>query len=327
MRSYTFKISNAFSQPFAWLLLFLVPLALSSCEDIGERDLTDRKVTLLAPQDNSMTSVLANTFLWEELEGALEYQLQIATPSFDSIEILVLDSTVASRQFTFQLSPRKYEWRVRARNGSSETAYVTRSLTVLESNDLTNQQLILISPAANLVTNQSDLTFNWFHIPSATQYSYLIKSPDFNGSLVLPENLSPDSSLALTGLAEGIYAWGVRAENTLSNTLYSTRTLSIDFTSPGTPVLSQPANNATVGTDQLTFNWTRPADTGANPTTITDSLYVHTDTAGAPFRQYGTTNTTVQDSFPADQYWWRVGSQDAAGNTSAFSNWRSFTAQ
>src|ERR1700743_1945090 len=141
-------------------LFFLVGM-LYSCKDFIEPNISKSQVTLEAPTNNYQSSSYTVSFWWDEVPDALHYRLQIVTPSFDSVGSLSLDSLVASNKFSINLAPGKYQWRVRAENGSSVTVYSPlRSFTVSNSS-ITLQTLQLSAPANNTVTNQGSTTFEW----------------------------------------------------------------------------------------------------------------------------------------------------------------------
>jgi len=95
----------------------------SGCETALETDLTDKKPTLLAPANNLITTDSLNTFYWETIDGANNYQLQIVSPQFDSIARLATDTIINRNQFVMKLAPNIYEWRVRAMNSSTHSKY------------------------------------------------------------------------------------------------------------------------------------------------------------------------------------------------------------
>lgn len=103
---------------------------LLGCKELTEPILSDKQVVISAPVDNLITNSSANTFAWEPVDGATKYQFQIASPKFDSVVRFITDSSFTRNMIGFTLSPGKYQWRVRALNGSSQTNYFTRSITV-----------------------------------------------------------------------------------------------------------------------------------------------------------------------------------------------------
>ena len=84
------------------LLILLATLTFQSCEETLEISLTDKKVTPLAPADNITTSNSSQTFYWETIDGAAEYQLQVVSPKFDSIAQLITDTIINKNQFNLK---------------------------------------------------------------------------------------------------------------------------------------------------------------------------------------------------------------------------------
>lgn len=106
------------------LLLFITVLnALSGCTDITEPLLTSSTVALQAPANGVISSDNAQTFYWEPVKDATRYQLQLVTPRFDSIVVLLLDTIIPVNQFPWQLMRGNYQWRVKALNTNSSTSF------------------------------------------------------------------------------------------------------------------------------------------------------------------------------------------------------------
>ena len=105
------------------LLILLAMLTFQSCEEALETSLIDKKVTLLAPANNITTSNTNQTFYWETIDGAAEYQLQVVNPKFDSIAQLITDTIINKNQFVIEMNGGDYQWRVKAINNSSSSQY------------------------------------------------------------------------------------------------------------------------------------------------------------------------------------------------------------
>ena len=86
--------------------------------------------------------------------------------------------------------------------------------------DLTTQTLQLSSPKANDTTNQNSPLFKWQTLYNADQYSFQLWQPDETGSLIHQSVLVGDT-LSLVNLPEGAYFWKVRAQNQLTNSVFS----------------------------------------------------------------------------------------------------------
>jgi hypothetical protein len=310
------------------VMLFVLTITFSSCKDVFEEDLAKKTVTINSPQNGLQTTNSTEIFWWEPVEGAIKYNLQIVSPTFLNTQKLVLDTNVTVCKFEFTLTPGLYEWRVKAFNSSSYTPFVTYSLQVDSTANLSNQQIVLISPGSSFVTNHTSVKFSWYSLYNADDYRFELRTSDWNGSLAINPIITTYDTLTLT-LEEGTYAWGVQAHNITSNSPFSTRVITIDLTDPNTPLLNYPANNITVNDSILTastiiFGWFRGVNTGS---AIHDSLYIATDSLFSTiFDSTVLTDTTYSKPFTtAGSYFWKIRSYDIAGNKSSYSVTRKFT--
>jgi hypothetical protein len=300
---------------------------LTSCEAIFEKNLEDQEVFLIIPLDSLTTDLAAQTFWWERVDGAEGYNLQIVSPCFDSILRLVLDTNITGERYEINLYPGEYQWRVRAYNYSSSTDYYQRILMILNTFDLSNQQVVLKSPAINFITKDTSVRFEWFPLNNATDYRFELKYDSWGGDYVINPVLATENYLTLD-LNEGRYAWGVQAQNENSASLFTTRIFMIDTTRPGIPILIKPIPNDTSFSHEVLFEWSRPDTSGSS---IKDSLLISQDSSftGVRYCKYFfTDNITHRATLDfSGKYFWRVRSVDAAGNLSGYSQTRKFTIQ
>lgn len=292
-----------------------------SCDDIiFEEDISESNLIILAPTNNASIVSGNISFNWETVTNADKYQIQIATPNFaDAIQI-VLDSTISKTSFTKQLLANNYEWRVKAVNSAFETSYFTNTLTVTEVEDFTDKEVVLLSPINNLISNESSQSLTWKSVEGATEYRVQIWQPDINGTLVHDEVVSL-TSMEYTFL-DGNYTWQVRAQNDTQNTLFFSRTLSVDTIKPNTPTLLTPINNENKASEKISFTWERENIIGS---VESDSIYVYTDAElkTLVFKDIST-NKQFEKDLSASSYYWYVQSFDTAGNQSTNSTIFSF---
>jgi hypothetical protein len=314
------KNSSAYvAIPAMIILLFM------GCNDFIAKDLSEDSVIIYAPMDNYTTTTATTTFYWEKLEGARTYHIQIAKPSFDAMVSLLADTSCTGTQFSYVFTPGTYQWRIRAENGSSETPYITRTITIDSTNDLTSQQIILIDPVNNYAINATSFNLNFYSLYNAASYRISVRShtSSFTGSLIIPEITTTDTFITVSGLTEGYLDWGVKGENGLSSTSYSTRSIYIDLTDPLAPTLNTPATASTISGPDITLTWTNGIDTGSP---LGDSVYIYNDASYTSLRRALYTSTTMlNDTIANGTYYWRVKAVDKAGNVSSFSATRSFT--
>ena len=302
-------------------ILLIGTLSLLSCEEGGlliEKDISADRVILLAPGENAQIATNSIRFDWQTLEDATSYELQVVTPSFDDPNQFavntILDSLTNYEQI---LDVATYQWRVRATNSNYETLYSTASFEVVPVTNFSDNTMVLLSPENNLITNQAEQQMIWEAIEGATLYRIQILE---NDAVVFEE--STTEALLGSTFPEGNLEWQVRAENGTENTEYSKRTILVDLTAPNAAILISPADQATINTATVTFDWTRKPIAGS---TELDSLFV--------YRDIGLTDLVLKDQAAApfetelenNTYYWLIKSFDEAGNSEDPSSTFSFT--
>lgn len=298
-------------------------IALVACDDFFEKDLTGRTVTLIAPSNGVVTDILVQTFWWEELDGATEYDLQVVSTGFDSIVELVLDTTIVGTQFEQTLYPGQFEWRVRGVNSAYVSEYTIHSLTVDSATDLSSQTVVLSEPVSGSFSNHLSQTFSWQPLFLASSYRLQLSSDGFaSGADVLDTTVTTETaSVSLSD--ELIYSWRVRGETETSVSAYSDIwELDMDTTSPSTGGLLLPADNDAFLVQSFTYSWQTIADNGSP---LFDSLYVYEDSLVTLSDVYQSVTANVTDSVGPGTYFWRVRTFDEAGNAGRYSETRKFT--
>lgn len=301
-----------------YLPLFII-LSFISCEEIlMVDDISKSEVLLTAPANNAVLSFSGITFSWENVESAEKYQLQIATPNFETPQQVVLDTIVTKNTFTQQLNIGKYEWRVKAINSAYETTYFKRGFEILNNDDFEKNTLILLTPANNLTTKTAAQKLSWDAIIGAT--SYQVQVLDENNTLV--KDQSTETTLYNFTFDEGKYTWKVRASNGTAETLYTSRSILVDTKAPSTPTPANPVNASTTTNTSINFQWNRTPISGSPEK---DSLYVYTESALTKlnFKDKGT--SPYNKTMTKGTYYWFVKSFDDAGNESARSTVFNFT--
>jgi hypothetical protein len=315
------KVSQVFKLSTIMLLTF------SGCTAIIEENLESQTIDIIAPRDGAVSADNVQQFVWDPVEFATEYKFQVAKPEFLMIDKLVVDTITTASKMTLNLPPGMYEWRIKALNSSSETKYFTRRLTVNDTTNLNGSEVILSYPLQNGYVNSVTPTFRWDVVPNAKEYDFKIYEGDFeNSNLVTNEISTTNTSVLLTvSLSEKVYSWGVRAENDLSKTLYSSRTFLVDVTSPLTPILSSPLDSAITSTSNIAFSWSSISNGGAPEF---DSIYIAADTAlnNTVVKAESVSSVFTQTLSPGD-YYWAVKRYDKAGNYSWTSELRKLIVQ
>lgn len=302
-------------------LLFFVLVVITGCKTFFEEDISNQTVKLLSPTNGTMTEIGPQTFWWEKIGGASDYRLQVVSPSFDSAEVLILDTLVSTDKFIAVLYPSVYEWRVRAENSAWQTQWTIGQLQIYSTTDLTRQKVNLLSPG--LIINTKNIRFQWDGLSNAKNYSYVAYKDEWDGILAITHTLV-DITFFEKELIDGKYIWGVKAKNPTSETLYSQKSLIVDATPPTTAGLSSPTDGSVGTNTTITFTW--------NSSDLTSGISQDTLKVFSDKNLTNLVKSVVTDSKGAEiifpnraVYYWTVRSVDKAGNAGMTSNTFSFT--
>ena len=303
-------------------------ISITSCEDILAEDISNDIIQIIYPTEGVVIESNVVTFQWNELKGADDYRVQV----YNMNQVKVHDTLVSRTTVSLPLSEGDYQWRVRGENNAYQSTYsLSIYFEVNESLDLTNQQVLLASPVTNFVTNQNNFTLSWDVLSAADSYTIEIVNNSLGGTIVYQQSDLTITSLTLNNTIitqDGNYTWKVKGVNNTSQTIFSSRSFSIDTVNPNQPQNSLPANNATFNTNQnVNFSWTIPADSGVVQSSISYTIEIASDSAFTTIIQTSNaTGTTFSQSFTtAGEYFWRVKARDAAGNIGISSTSFKFT--
>ncbi|WP_431244364.1 hypothetical protein ACQ9BO_08635 [Flavobacterium sp. P21] len=298
------------------IILIGLSLFMFSCEDILEEDITDDIVQIISPTKDAVVESNVVNFKWNSLKGADKYRVQI----FESNETLVLDSLTTKTNLTLPLEAGSYIWRVRAENYAYQSTYSFPSnFSTKIPDDLTNQQVILLTPDNNKYLNFKKITLSWQQLDKATSYSVRVVNTA-NGQEVYPQTDVTDTSvtLDLPTIDDGNYEWRVKAKNANTETKqYGAKKFNIDTTVPNQPKNATPADNSTQTVNTpVNYTWTIATDTGTIKSPVSYVLEIASDVDFTNISQtlYSNTTTLSYTFLNAGTYYWRVRAVDVAGN-------------
>lgn len=301
----------------AGFVLLVIVFAIG-CAKWVSVDISDDSIVLVSPTENQVDSLQKKTFVWEELEGAKKYRLQIASPDFSDISYYALDSLVSSTLFSTSLIPNTYEWRVRGENDDFYSAWSTRKLTVSISSSLANQEITGVSPANGLNTNKMEQTFTWNELVSAENYSITIIDEDDEDEDEPHSALVKEEKYSYTFTKEGLFAVKIKALNDVSGSITSSISIRIDTTAPSNITLSSPVDTLDSDSFPHTFNWSFEATNKGSE--ITDTLFIASDSLlkqEIVKTSFLSTTSLTLDTIKAlpGKLYWKINRGDAAGNS------------
>jgi len=299
------------------LILFLLSsIFFFSCSEIFENDISDKQLILISPADSLETETFSVVFWWDHLQDATEYNLQIVSPDFYEPAIIVIDTFTYENRLEITLSPGDYEWRISALNSGYATNYQYRILTILSTNDLTKQFVKLVSPSNNIYSNEEDaLTFEWEPISIADTYRFAVE-----GYPSLTQDVTTNTvEMTLPDGEERSYQWSVTAINEESLKKSDVFTITLDYTNPLSPLLSNLSDGDTVDLPYA-ITWQRRSSD-----VIKDSIFIYEDSAmtrlveGYPIIENSASHTLNDQLITEERiYYLRLRSVDRAGNFSIY---------
>jgi len=232
----------------------------SSCSAVFEKSIAEKSIDIYIPADSFKTKLYNQQFYWEKVTGATSYRLQIVSPNFNSatIQRFILDTITSTNSITVQLNPGEYEWRLRAQNGGSETAYFTRKLFIQETT-FNERPMGMKSPALNSISFKSSISFEWYAVTGAQNYTIEIDTliGNFTNPMVTTVDFSQLSAYSVLQ-KRGSYKWRMFADSAGIKSMYS-YTGKIDFRLDTTR-LSKPDMNAINVSQNPDLVWNKPGN-------------------------------------------------------------------
>ncbi|RXG11386.1 hypothetical protein DSM03_11723 [Leeuwenhoekiella aestuarii] len=219
-----------------YLVLVLLLISIVSCEDIiSVTDISQDRVVVLAPQNDTQVTTSSVNFSWEPVDFANAYTIQVSSPDFETASQILLDTTLievdslANSRYMLNttLNPGNYSWRIKASNSGYATAYSTQKFSVSENASLIGQRVELLSPEDNQVFTSTTINFSWESINAATLYRFELTNSDTD--VVIVSETFSTSNTQYTFEESATYTWKVRAENDRELTEYTERTVEIDL--------------------------------------------------------------------------------------------------
>jgi hypothetical protein len=283
---------------------------------------------------NAGSSVGNPTFTWAAVTGAKYYELQLALASdFGSPISLVpvMPITVYTYKPTTILnSMSTYYWRVRAQDvaGNWGGWSTTRSVTVVPAIPPTP---VLSSPALAAITNDSKTVFTWASALNASSYRVQVSSvATFATTIVNASVFTTTYQPGISLGSDGTYYWRVQSVNAIeqASAWSVVRSFTLDTVAPVAPNLTAPVEGTILAPGIPTFTWAAVVGATAYQFQMDDFFGHIYNTPGGPAAEFTSGNPITITSHiplnmtPAVLYYWRVRASDAAGNWSAWSNYR-----
>ena len=177
---------------------------------------------------------------------------------------------------------------------------------------LSDDPLVLISPAEALETDTSIVNFSWEFVDGATSYQIQIASPDFTmDSHIVVDETTTDNTFSY-GLSVGDFVWRVRPIGDSETGNYTTQSFSVienpDFTQRSLVIIGVDDDLVSNETT-YTLSWDPVTDAVLYRIQVLDDTNVVLNT-------YTTTNTTYDIDLSDGTYLWQIQAEDVNQNLS-----------
>jgi len=277
-----------------------------------------QKPQLYSPSDSSVNQSITPLFIWNSVEHATGYRLQLSTSeAFSSYVIDESEIKDTLKQAGGIMNDTLYYWRVSASNDQE----------ISEWSDIWNFRTIgtvpgipvLLTPANEATGQETTLSLSWNASSGATSYTLQVSvSNSFTGFVYNQSGLT-STSQQVSGLSNSTtYYWRVSATSTQGTSAWSSVWSFITIgTVPGVPTLVSPTNGATGQATTLSLSW----NTSSGATSYTLQVSPNNSFTSFVYNQSGLTSTSQQVSGlnNSTTYYWRV----SATNTQGTSGWSS----
>ena len=180
--------------------------------DDSTQNLLTQTLLLIGPEDGISQNDSIVSFLWQELEVATNYRVQIAMPDFSNSSFIVEDVIVENDNYETTLAEGDYEWRVRGENETSVTAYSINSFSI----DRSVPTAPILNTPNDRDTVSSPVFLGWSIDESSSQDTLYIYSDSLLSNLVLQIGLTETSYTFMNGVLDR-YFWRLRSVDAAGN--------------------------------------------------------------------------------------------------------------
>lgn len=185
-------------------------------------------INLLLPIEDKISNSTNQTLVWESLEGATEYRIQLWSPDEDGTKIE--DETFSTTHFEFDFPDGDFTWSVRGQSDTQNTVFTSRKIKIDTENPNTP---LLTSPDDNeTIAVTTAVNFKWTRtdVEGAEELDSLYIYTDSTLETIVFKDKATDKEYTKSDLTVGDYYWIVNAFDAAGNisTVSTTHKLTIN---------------------------------------------------------------------------------------------------
>lgn len=270
--------------------------------------IADSSVELVSPEDNLTTNISTQTFNWNSLAYADDYNVQVLKA--DGTNELVFDVITDQIEKEISFQDGSYNWQVRAQNATQNTEYTTRSILIDTNSPNTPVQ---VTPA-NLL-EQIEKTIHFQYERQAIEGSEEMDSLFVYADIALT-NLVVKTTVSNNNYYQefeiGTYYWYLKAYDKAGNesasSTINTFTILEDFTLKTVELIS-PEDELITNSSQQTLQW------NAIDEALDYRVLIHKVDDNVILSDFTLPITSKTITFEDGYYTWEVRGQNATQNT------------
>lgn len=201
---------------------------------------TPSKVELILPLHQQQLVDIPLQFVWEEVDNAEVYELQILNQDGEVVltESSISETSVQVTELDFNTS---YSWKVRAQNNYGYGAW--SDVYTFTTKPPVPEQTTLLNPADSTENVSTSPVLSWSQSEFAYSYNIQVSLASDFSSLIYSDSSLTQNNAQLTGLsANTVYYWRVKAVNISGESEWSD-VHSFTTSSLVTPVALNPVND------------------------------------------------------------------------------------
>lgn len=186
------------------------PYSVAAIELISNPAFEFRTVNLIAPAGNSISNVAETTLVWDSVEEADFYEVEIENQASE----IVHTENVEGTSLLIVLPEGEITWRIRAVNDNGQTAFAERSIII---DTQSPEQPMLVSPENETTIAVTDLQFTWAReeVAGSREIDSIFIFSDLE-QMVLIDKQEVESPFE-TDLEAGNYFWKLQAFDEAGN--------------------------------------------------------------------------------------------------------------
>jgi hypothetical protein len=292
---------------------------LTSCGLIFEKSIKNADLVVDSPADSVTITQYTQTFMWQDVSYATRYRLQVCNDNFHSGNY-IYDTTVTATQVSLGFQPGEYEWRLRAENSSSETAFHYGKIYV-KKGDFTKQKVIVKEPAAETMSTTSSMKFSWEALYDTKIYIIEIDTitGDFSDPMFTDTVKNALTSIKKVIPHRGDYWWRIKAISSSGEESLYTTPQTFYYTMADIDLLAPKSGAKT--SMPATFNWSAIDDVKNY------KLYIYQSDSVTVIRTQTVTanSASISDLDLGRTYFWTVTALDNNGYPGSSSERTKFT--